>query len=181
MHAQSILIAAAVLVAIAAVPAGGNVAVSPSGDHYVGDVVTISGNTTFSPGNRMLVEVEPLSFGPTNKSDGREVSGVSGIAEVESRNGVNSWSFQVDTTGFAPGDYLVRVEVLEAGAVETTTFTLYDRPPAAETPVITGTPSPVPETTTAAPVTEPTRAGSEFLPTAAGACAVAAVLLKRRG
>jgi hypothetical protein len=173
---------ALILLGLIITPGGATVSVLPEGDHYVGDVIRISGTTTFSPGNVMLIEVESLSFGPTNKSAGGAFSGTSGTAEVVEQNGVNTWSFEVDTTGFQPDEYLVRVEVLEAGVVETTTFTLLEAP-TATSPAGTTVPATAPATpsaTTATPVPSPTPAGSPLPAALLAAAVIAAGILLRR-
>jgi hypothetical protein len=180
MNAERILLAAGVLLITLAAPVWGAVTVLPDGDHYAGEMITISGTTTFSPGNTMLIEVEPLGFGPTNKSEAPEVSGISGRAEVLSGDGVNTWSFEVDTEGFAPGEYLVRVEVLEAGAVETTTFTLREGPPPTEMPATTKTLLPGTTAPEEAPVTGPTEAGGSLMPAISALSVIAYLILKRR-
>jgi hypothetical protein len=180
MNADKILLAAGMLLLTLVAPAWGAVTVSPDGDRYVGDVITLSGTTTFSPGNTMLIEVEPLAFHPTNKSEAPGISGISGTAEVVSGDGVNTWSFEVDTAGFEAGEYLVRVEVLEAGTVETTTFMLREGPPPVETPATTRTPAPGTTAPEPPPATEPTQADGSLLLPLCALPVVAYRILKRR-
>lgn len=156
------IVAGAVVTGLLLLIASGSAAVmiTPEADKYVGDVISLNGTTAFSPGNRILVTIELLAFGPTNKSAPPGIGGTSGQVTVEKGGGgVNRWYMTVDTASYPPGDYLVTAEVLETDVVETTTFTLLSRPatkaeiatPAVTEPaaVLPMTPSPLPSATRA--------------------------------
>lgn len=87
----------------------------PGAVYRAGDTLAISGETILSPGNHLLVQVTPLAFGPTKKGAGLPVSGVSGMVPVTRQEGADfsGWSFEFDTTGWEPGEYVVRVEGIE--------------------------------------------------------------------
>jgi len=109
---------------VAAGPAGpagpANVALPflPGGEFRAGDRILLAGTTNLSPGNHLLVEVIPVSFGPTRKGEQVAVSGSSGVVEVvPGKNGLpNAWSFTIDTRGWVPDEYLVRVQGIEVRA-----------------------------------------------------------------
>ncbi|NYT04848.1 MAG: hypothetical protein GKC04_00530 [Methanomicrobiales archaeon] len=100
------------------------ITVYPAGEKYSGDSLTVAGTTAFSPGNRILVTIEPLGFGPTSKTDPGFGGGTAGEVVVEKGNGINRWEFTVDTTGYTAGTYLVTAEILETDVAETATFVL---------------------------------------------------------
>lgn len=134
------------------------------------EMLTISGTTNLAPGNHLLVEVTPVGFEPTNKSAPGGTGGTSGTAVVREGNATaNTWSFEVDTTGFPPGVYGVTVEWVEGDATASTTFTVVEAAEAAPTPTAT----------TTGPGPTPTAAGPA-LPVAAGLAAAAAGILVRR-
>ncbi|MDD3069638.1 MAG: hypothetical protein PHX88_00415 [Methanoculleus horonobensis] len=140
------------------------------------ETVTIGGTTNLAPGNRLLVEVTPVGFGPGNAS---VQGGTSGTAVVEAGNDTaNTWSFEVDTTGFEPGEYTVTVDWVEGGATASTTFTVVEA--GAATPTPTGTPAATtpPPTTTASPT--PTAAGSVLPAATALAAGLVGYLVRRR-
>jgi hypothetical protein len=125
--------------------------------------MTISGTTAFSPGNQVLVEVQSASFTATNKSGDPGFSGISGVVPVVKDMPYNRWTFTFDTSTFRPDTYLVRVEVLETTAVETTSFVLLPRSQETTATTTIGTPIPTtaePVTTTTALPTTTQQAGS---------------------
>jgi hypothetical protein len=141
--------------------AGAALSITPTEAH-VGDTITISGTTAFSPGNQVLVEVQSASFTATNKSDNSGFSGISGVVPVVKDAPYNRWTFTFDTSTIRPDTYLVRVEVLETTAIETTSFVLLPRPQATEATTTVSTPVPtttMPATTTTAPPTTTPDAG----------------------
>jgi hypothetical protein len=94
-------------------------ALSPGGIYRAGDHLVLSGVTILSPGNHILVEVEPILFGPTKKGENLPVAGVSGVVSVLRQEGASfsTWSFEFDTTGWEPGEYLVQVRGIEVPTV----------------------------------------------------------------
>jgi len=139
-----------------------------------GETVTISGTTNLAPGNRLLVEVTPVAFGAGG------AGGTSGTAVVQAGNGTaNTWSFEANTTGFQPGEYIVTVDWVEGDATASTTFTVTEAgaaTPMATAPATTAT---TPPATTTEPGPTPTAAGP-MVPAAAMLAAAAAGLLVRR-
>ncbi|MDV2481122.1 hypothetical protein F8E02_03670 [Methanoculleus sp. Wushi-C6] len=137
-----------------------------------GETVVISGTTNLAPGNRLIVEVTPVAFGPGG------AGGTSGTAVVQAGNGTaNTWSFEVNTAGFEPGEYLVTVDWVEGDATTSSRFTV-TAPAATPTPTATPTPEATP-TPTPEPSPTPTAAGP-VMPAAAALAAAAAGLLVRR-
>mgnify|MGYP000890617080 FL=1 len=87
----------------------------PQGVFRAGDRIHLNGTTILSPGNHILVEVTPVSFGPTRKSDPVAVSGSAGVVAVLAgeRGLPNTWSYLIDTRGWEPDEYLVKVQGIE--------------------------------------------------------------------
>ncbi len=165
---------------------GGNAAAQETAINEIGmvaagETLTISGTTNLAPGNHLLVTVTPVGFEPTNKSAPGGTGGTSGTAVVREGNATaNTWSFEVDTTGFRPGEYIVTVEWVEGDATASTTFTVTGAAtatPTATTPAPTAT---TPPATTAAPGPTPTAAGPVLPMAAALAAGLAGYLGRRR-
>ncbi|ABN58378.1 MAG: hypothetical protein KO254_00645 [Methanoculleus marisnigri] len=147
------------------------------------ETVTVGGTTNLAPGNRLLVTVTPVGFGPTNKSAPQGTGGTSGTAVVEEGDAANTWSFEIDTTGFEPGEYTVTVDWIEGDATASTTFTVVEA--AGVTPTPTGTPAATTPSTTAATTAAttsptPTAAGSVLPAAATLAAGLAGYLVRRR-
>ena len=141
-----------------------------------GETVTVSGMTNLAPGNRLLVEVTPVGFGPGNAS---VQGGTSGTAIVQAGNDTaNTWSFEVDTSGFEPGEYSVSVDWVEGDATASTTFTISEA--ATATPTPTATPAATTPSTTMATTPTPTAAGPALPAAAAFAAGLAGYLVRRR-
>jgi hypothetical protein len=139
-----------------------------------GETVTISGTTNLAPGNRLLVEVTPVAFGAGG------AGGTSGTAVVQAGNGTaNTWSFEANTTGFEPGEYIVTVDWVEGDATASTTFTVTEAGAATPTATAPPTTATTPPATTTEPGPTPTAAGP-MVPAAAMIAAAAAGLLVRR-
>ncbi|WP_221057479.1 hypothetical protein [Methanoculleus chikugoensis] len=172
-------IAAALVIAawVCGTAAAQQTGIDEIGTVTAGETVTIGGTTNLAPGNRLLITVTPVGFAPTNKSAPSGAGGTSGTAVVKEGNDTaNTWSFDVDTTGFEPGEYSVTVEWVEGDATASTTFTVVEAAPVTPTP--TATPAATtPPTTTATPT--PTAAGP-VLPAAALAAGLVGYLVRRR-
>jgi hypothetical protein len=139
-----------------------------------GETVTISGTTNLAPGNRLLVEVTPVAFGAGG------AGGTSGTAVVQAGNGTaNTWSFEANTTGFEPGEYIVTVDWVEGDATASTRFTVTEAGAATPTVTAPATTATTPPATTTEPGPTPTAAGP-MVPAAAMIAAAAAGLLVRR-
>jgi hypothetical protein len=123
--------------------------IDPIGDHYAGDKFTIAGSTNLAAGDKLMVDITSSSFKPTEKTQGSEFSGASGIVTVvPGNNGYNRWYFDVDATAFKPDEYVVKV----AGITQDVTGSAYFNilpglPPASVTTTA------IPPDTTAVPTT----------------------------
>jgi hypothetical protein len=117
------------------------------GDHVVGDKFTITGSTNLAAGNDLLIEIVSSSFSPTKKSQGSEFSGSSGIVKVEpGTNGLNRWSFDVDSSSFKPDEYMVKVSGITNDVTSSATFNIVEKMSTTRittTPAAVQTPSPV--------------------------------------
>jgi hypothetical protein len=108
-------------------PAAGPVQFVPARVYHTGDEILITGTTILSPGNPLLVEVQSLAFGPSNKTDPAYFSGETAVIEVMkgSTEGQNTWRYLLNTSGFVPGDYSLEISGLKVqGFHETASFTL---------------------------------------------------------
>jgi hypothetical protein len=85
----------------------------PISQKNVGDTFTINGTTNLDAGDELMVEVLSSSFGPTPKEVSGEFSGAAGTVKVvKGTDGINTWSFPVDTTTFDPDEYIVTVSAI---------------------------------------------------------------------
>ncbi len=173
------ILAALVLAAwICGTAAAQETAIDEIGTVAANETLTISGTTNLAAGNHLLVTVTPVGFEPTNKSAPDGTGGTSGTAVVREGNATaNTWSFEVDTSGFRPGEYTVTVEWVEGDAIASTTFTVVE---AAVSPTETATPTATAPPTTMATTTPTPTAAGHALPVAAGLAAAAAGVLVRR-
>jgi len=93
------------------------------GDKSPGDKFTIKGITNLAADDNLMVEIYSSSFVPTSKTQSSGFSGASGMVKVVSGSGgMNTWSFDVDTSTFAPDEYLVKVSGVEQNVVASTRF-----------------------------------------------------------
>jgi PGF-CTERM protein len=152
-------------------------------DQTVGSTFTMSGTTNLATDDNLLITVTSSSFQPTQKTTGGEFSGFSGTATVVKGTGVdNTWSIDVDTTGFKPDQYIVTVECVETATTATTTFFVSEVPPTTVTTQPPATTTAVPATTTApATTTVPptTTPGFGAVIALIGLGAVAVLVLRR--
>jgi hypothetical protein len=75
----------------------------------------------------LLIEIQSVEFGPTNKSDLSYNSGATAVIEVEkgSPEGPNTWRYLLNTSGFVPGNYSLEITGLNVpGFRESGSFTL---------------------------------------------------------
>lgn len=164
-------------VCICGTAAAQQAAINEIGTVTAGETVTIGGTTNLAPGNRLLIEVTPVGFGPGNAS---VQGGTSGTAIVEEGNATaNTWSFEVDTTGFEPGEYIVTVDWVEGDATASSTFTVVEAAATTPTPTVTPTAT-TPPTTMATASPTPTAAGPALPAAAALAAGLAGYLVRRR-
>ena len=127
-----------------------NAFIDPPGDHVAGDRFTVGGSTNLAVGDNLMVEITSSSFGPTQKGQASQFSGVSGMVKVvPGTNGYNRWSFDVDTSTFRPDEYILKVSGITVDVVGSTTFNIVEKIPT--TPATATTPTTVP----ASPVPTP--------------------------
>jgi WD40 repeat protein len=87
------------------------VTVDPVQYHYDGETFPVGGTTTLPPGEELTISLVPGSFplmaeAPASQYNG--IPGVVGKTRVEfSSNGVNRWSFNLNTTGLDPVTYVI--------------------------------------------------------------------------
>jgi hypothetical protein len=112
-------------------PAGelvsGPVQFIPGGVYRVGDEILITGTTILSPGNPLLIEIQSIAFGPSNKTDSAYFSGATAVIEVlkGSYDGQNTWRYVLNTSGFATGEYSLEITGLKVQEFrQSATFTL---------------------------------------------------------
>ena len=91
------------------------ISVDPVSDKNTGDRFDITGTTSLPAGTELLFEVYPSSFVPqtTDPETGAQsglFTGATGVIKVTGgTGGINTWSFDLDTSTFAPKEYLVNV------------------------------------------------------------------------
>jgi len=153
------------------------------GDKTAGSTFTISGTTNLAVGDKLNIEVTSAAFQPTSKTEVSGFGAASGVATIQKGDGVNTWSMDVDATGFKPDQYIVRVESVETETTQTATFNVIEggattQPTGAVTTAPTGAETTAPTTaaTTAAPTQSP---GFGALVALAGLGAVAFLVLRR--
>lgn len=119
------------------------VSVAPPADIQQGQNLTISGTTTLAPGDQLLVQITSASFGPSNKTQSAGFSGASGTVTVmPGSGGTNTWSLTVDTSTFAPDEYIITVSGITQQVTGTARFTVSNCNASGETCSIPGlTPS----------------------------------------
>jgi len=167
-------------VSICGIAAAQEMSVDEIGSVVAGERITISGTTNLAPGDRLLVTVAPIGFWPGNRSVPAAGGGAAGTAVVEEGNATwNTWSFEIDTTGFEPGDYSVVVEWVEGDASASTTFSVIEAAEATAILETTAAPTTLPTMTPDMATSTTATAGAAF-PFSAFIAAGVAVLLMRR-
>lgn len=164
------------------------------GERTVGDKFTIAGTTNLAVGDDLMVDIRSTSFSPTKKTQSGEYYGSSGQVKVVSGSGSsNSWSYDVDTSGWKPDSYFVTVTGITVDTTDTGTFDLLAATPATTvattvpaTEVTTAvpadtTPPVTPAATTAAESPAATKAPLSFalIPAALGILAIIPKIRKR--
>ncbi|MDD1664400.1 MAG: hypothetical protein LUQ32_03515 [Methanomicrobiales archaeon] len=151
-----------------------------------GDIVTISGQTNLAVGDTLLITVISAGFTPTEKGTGGGFAGAGGTIIVQQGSPLNTYTFDVNVSAFPPGLYLVTVESVETGFMDSAQFTLPLVTASTGTPVITATetvtPEPVstsPQTTAPAPGTMPSATPVMEITSMAGILIAARFLLRR--
>ena len=92
------------------------IAIDPLPDIGINQTDTITGTTSFPPGEELLVTVLPreyqITVNPRTQTMSGDVSGASGIiAVVNGPGNINSWAFELNTSWMSPdiASYLVNV------------------------------------------------------------------------
>jgi trimeric autotransporter adhesin len=107
-----------------------DVVIHPVADHVTGDRFAIHGTTNLAPGDTLNVEIAPASVMPTLQLQGAESSGSSGrVTVVPGTNVNNCWTYMVDTTGFRPATYTVRVSGILLDGKDSDLFSVVDHLP----------------------------------------------------
>ncbi|MDD4136644.1 MAG: beta-propeller domain-containing protein [Methanoregula sp.] len=78
---------------------GSFVTINHIGDHYVGDRITITGQTNLAAYDQILVQVYSSSFKPTQKSQSGEFSGATGTVRASSSSSPSTSSSFVSSSG----------------------------------------------------------------------------------
>jgi len=154
--------------------------IDPIGDIPAGSTFTISGTTNLAVGDTLNVEVTSAAFTPTGKGEEAGFASVARTTEVKAGDGANTWSVEIDGSGFKPDQYIVKVECIDTDTTATTTFNVVEAGP---TPTVTTTTTATVTTTTTATTTTaatPTESpGFGALLALAGLGAVAYLVLRR--
>ncbi|WP_153020031.1 hypothetical protein [Methanoculleus horonobensis] len=93
--------------------------IDPIAEPATGSTFTVAGTTSLAAGNLLSVEVIPVAGPADNSTDAGTVAVVKG-------DGLNRWSFEVNATGFRPGQYVVTVESIRTAATQNATFTVIE-------------------------------------------------------
>lgn len=154
------------------------------GDKTAGSTFTISGTTNLAVGDKLNIEVTSAAFQPTSKTEVSGFGAASGVATIQKGDGVNTWSMDVDATGFKPDQYIVRVESVETDTTQTATFNVIEgtattQPTGNVTAAPTGTETAAPTTTATTAATPTQSPGFGALVALAGLGAVAFLVLRR--
>jgi hypothetical protein len=97
------------LFVIGTADAAHTITIFPLPDHNIGDLFPVRGTTDLDAGSTIIVEVTSASFKPTQKGQSGEFSGASGtVTVIQGPGGINSWSFNVDSSTFKAGEYIVK-------------------------------------------------------------------------
>jgi PGF-CTERM protein len=133
------------------------ISINTIGDKHVGDKFTITGKTNLAVDDEILMEVYSSSFKPTQKTQSGEFSGATGTVKVlKGDSGMNSFSFDVDSSSFKADEYLVMAQAIVEGTTGSSLFNVLDKTGTATTPSVT-VPTPVPTPVkTAVPTPIPT-------------------------
>ena len=108
--------------------------IDPIGTRESGSKFAITGITNLAVGNTLVVDVTSAAFQPGTKTEPSNFSSVSGTTVVEGGVGMNTWSFEVDATGFKIDQYIVCVESIETSVTSTAIFTMVERGEAPPSP-----------------------------------------------
>lgn len=82
-------------------------------DYYV-----ILGSTNLASGDQLIYEIRSAAFLPSAKGNVLPENTIAGKTDIQSTEAGNIWIAPVDLSGFAPGDYIFRIEHINTGTVE---------------------------------------------------------------
>ena len=104
------------------------VSINPLGEQIAGSQFEITGTTNLDyDGNEFLVEVTSSSFIPTTKDQNNAFRGITGtVPIIEGEDGINKWSFDVNSATFRPDEYTVHVSSASGDVADTAVFTVVD-------------------------------------------------------
>jgi PGF-CTERM protein len=158
----------------------------PLSEKNLGDTFLVNGTTNLEAGDELHVEVISSSFNPTLKEFPHEFSGTAGTVKVvEGNNGINTWSFPVDTVTFIPDQYIVTVSAIGLQSQQDVTASqlfnvieyCYTATPVSSPPTTTETP--VPPSSVPIITTTPTAPGFGLLVALTGLGVVAFLIMRR--
>ena len=90
---------------------------------YIGERITIGGRTNLAADTSLLIDINPLTFRPTNKSNSNlfTSSAIMTVPVVKGDN-TNTFSAIVDFSTFKPDEYLITASAVGNEIVDTSTF-----------------------------------------------------------
>jgi PKD repeat protein len=101
------------------------ICIVPVTDKHVGEKFTITATTNMKPGEEVLVEVYSPSFDRTQKPPSGEFSGATGTLRVHAgANNINYFTFDVDSSTFKPGVYLINDTAMNVPGLGKSYFTV---------------------------------------------------------
>ena len=110
---------------------------------YIGESITITGRTNLAADTNVLIDINPLAFKPTNKSNSNLFTS-SAVMTVPIVKGdtYNKFSTTISFSTFRPDEYLITASVIGNTLVTTRTFILSDDTKPATAPTIIATQKP---------------------------------------
>lgn len=99
--------------------------IDPISDKKAGDFFTINSTTNLSAGDEILVQVFSANYHSHVKSDTSTFSGVLGhVNVIPGRNGINTISFIVNSSGHNPDKYVIFEEAVIENATGSALFNI---------------------------------------------------------
>jgi len=135
--------------------------IKPVGEKSVGDKFTLEGTTNLAVDDELIAEIYSSSFKNTPKTQSGEFSGITGTVKVQKgTEGLNKWSFPVDTSTFKPDEYIISVSGITVSATDSALFNVVEFkatpvPTTVVTTVAANTTPATPKPTTPAQTTVP--------------------------
>ena len=92
---------------------------------YVGERITITGRTNLIEGTNLLIDINPLAFKPTNKSDSNLFTSNAIVTVPVIKGGdYNKFSATIDFSTFKPDEYLITTSAIGNTLIDTSTFVI---------------------------------------------------------